>query len=50
MRTKKSDDMKSSVSEIKRTLLTLKMSSRVDVSFFNKTKMKKTASGVLNNL
>lgn len=37
--------MKSSVSEIKRTLLTLKMSSRVDVSFFNKTQIKKQQVG-----
>lgn len=37
--------MKNSVLEIKRTLLTLKMSNRVDVSSSNKTKMKKQQVG-----
>lgn len=42
---KLSDDMKNSMLEIKRTLLTLKMSNTVDVSSFNKTKMKKQQMG-----
>lgn len=40
-----SDDMKNSALEMKITFLTLKMCDIVDVSYFNKTKMKKQQVG-----